>query len=256
MAEKMSELSEARIHELANSRADEWGAEVRFRSDFSVELIDVMGNDRSVCRAAKVSFSADTEVDEMSDSGVAKLIGFLMEGKHGTPFEHNSLTFRIEAPIFVWREFHRHRIGFSYNEQSGRYTEMKPVFYVPDSLYRPVVQEGRVGNYEFGMSADGKLEQTAQLNIAAACQKAYVAYRYMLERGIAKEVARMVLPVSLYSACYVTCNMRSLMAFLELRKAPQAMYEIRSVAGTLGEIAAAAFPVCMAAFEANGRVAP
>ena len=105
-------------------------SEIQFRDDVTVELIDSMASDLSVVRSAKVSTVGDLSTLESDAEKSAGLINFLMRDRHGTPFEHNSMTFFVSAPIFVFREFHRHRIA-SYNEESGRYKKLQPVFYVP-----------------------------------------------------------------------------------------------------------------------------
>ncbi len=117
----------------------------RLRSDFDVELVDSSGSDELICKTARVSTLGAASIDSSESRG---LIKFLMSNRHGSPFEHGLMTFRISAPIVVWREFMRHRIGFSYNEQSGRYMELDPVFYIPDEN-RALVQIGKAGAYEF-----------------------------------------------------------------------------------------------------------
>jgi thymidylate synthase (FAD) len=184
----------------------------------------------------------------------------LMRDRHGSPFEHNSMTFYVSAPIFVFREFMRHRIA-SYNEESGRYRELRPVFYVPGPERR-LVQVGKPGAYDF---VEGTREQyelvTSQTR--SVCREAYAAYQRMLEAGVAREVARIVLPVSIFSTMYVTMNARSLMNFLSLRtKRDDAHFtsfpqrEIEMVAERMETQWAALMPLTHAAFENNGRVAP
>ena len=190
----------------------------------------------------------------------AGLIRYLMRERHGSPFEHNSMTFFVQAPIFVWREHMRHRIA-SYNEESGRYRELRPIFYVPDQT-RSVVQDGKPGAYEFH---PGTPEQYAVIDSATreSCMVAYDAYQRMLDAGIAREVARMVLPVTIYSSAYVTMNARALMNFLSLRKkSDDATYpsypqrEIEMVAEAYEEHFARLMPITHEAFVASGRVAP
>lgn len=225
--------------------------DIKLRSDLPVDLIQHMGSDESVVWAARISNLKDANLE-----GGEKLISYLMREKHGTPFEHNSMTFRVEAPIFVWREFHRHRIGFSYNEQSGRYTEFKPEFYLPNAN-RPLSAVGKTGNYKLEMG-DNHIEQwnAVSSSFYAVCQLAYGQYLNMLEKGITREIACRVLPTTTYSSCYVTCNARSLMSFLTLRMAPTAQYEIRQIANSLYTHMASLFPQVSAAYEANGRIAP
>ncbi|MDP9443998.1 MAG: FAD-dependent thymidylate synthase [Actinomycetota bacterium] len=177
-----------------------------------------------------------------------------------SPFEHNSMTFYVQAPIFVFREFMRHRIA-SYNEESGRYRELRPVFYVPGPQRR-LVQVGKPGAYRF---EEGTPEQHALVRkeTEAVCREAYAAYQRMLDAGVAREVARIVLPLTVFSSMYVTMNARSLMNFLALRtKRDHATFpsfpqrEIEMVAEQMEREWAALMPLTHAAFEANGRVAP
>ena len=178
-----------------------------------------------------------------------------------SPFEHNSMTFFVHAPIFVFREFHRHRIGFSYNEESGRYKVLDPMFYVPDSD-RPLVQQGKAGHYVFvaGTSDQHRIVNESTLH---AYEVAYSEYRRMLDAGIAREVARVVLPVGLFSSMYATCNARSLMHFLSLRTNSTLatnpsfpMREIEMVAEKMEDLWRGLMPITHAAFNAHGRVAP
>jgi thymidylate synthase (FAD) len=177
-----------------------------------------------------------------------------------SPFEHNSMTFYVQAPIFVFRELMRHRIA-SYNEESGRYRELRPVFYVPGPE-RKLVQEGKPGHYVF---VDGTPEQYAVVDseTRAACTAAYGAYQRMLEAGVAREVARGVLPVATYSSAYVTMNARALMNFLSLRTKREDSHfpsfpqrEIEMVAEKMEAFWAGLMPLTHAAFDASGRVAP
>ena len=122
----------------------------RFRSDVTVELVKHVASDADVLFAARVSTKGESSLDDVNadPSRSQGLLNYLMRDRHGTPFEHNSMTFFVSAPIFVFREFMRHRIGFSYNEESGRYRQLEPVFYVPGPD-RLLVQEGKPGRYVF-----------------------------------------------------------------------------------------------------------
>lgn len=234
-------------------------SDITFRSDMTVDLIDSMGNDDSVIRSAKVSTMTDTTVDDMSEAGKEKFIDFLVANRHGSPFEHVLFTFRIEAPIFVWREFQRHRHA-SYSESSGRYTELKPVFYVPDAD-RNLVQVGKPGEYTFteGYAAH---KIAVDLGLRNNSTDAYVEYRELLEMGVAREVARMVLPLNIYSTAYVTMNLRSLTNFLSLRRNVEGQTvpsfpqrEIEMVAELMEQHANSIVPITLDAFRRNGRVA-
>ncbi len=235
---------------------------VAFRSDVSVELVRASAQDADVLFAARVSTKGeqsleDVDADASRSSG---LLNYLMRDRHGSPFEHNSMTFYVQAPIFVFREFMRHRIA-SYNEESGRYRELRPVFYLP-AAERKLVQEGKPGHYTF---ADGTEEQHRVVEEATrrACTEAYGAYQEMLAAGVAREVARGVLPVATYSSMYVTMNARSLMNFLSLRtKRADSRFpsfpqrEIEMVAERMEAEWALLMPLTHAAFDGNGRVAP
>jgi thymidylate synthase (FAD) len=233
--------------------------DIQFRSDVDVDLIDSMGSDVSIARAAWVS-NYGKDLTEDADR-IPGLINFLMRDRHGTPFEHNSLTFRISAPLFVFYEFHRHRVGWSYNEESARYRELEPVFYVPRPD-RALRQVGSPGKYVF---TQGTYQQQVLVGTAhrRSATEAYKEYVWMLDHGVAREVARNVLPVSIYKTMYATCNLRSLFAFLSLRwahdlsKVPTfPLDEIQMVAEKMDALGRDKFKLAFAAFDQNGRVAP
>jgi thymidylate synthase (FAD) len=234
-----------------------------FRSDVTVELVKHSASDSDVLWAARVSTAGEQSLEELQkDPERSKgLINYLMRDRHGSPFEHNSMTFFISAPIFVFREFMRHRVGWSYNEESGRYRELQPVFYVPGAE-RKLVQQGRPGKYEF---VDGSAEQQELTSrvMEDSYRRSYEAYQEMLAAGVAREVARATLPVGLFSSMYATCNARSLMHFLglrtqhELAKVPSfPQREIEMVGEKMEEEWARLMPLTYAAFNTNGRVAP
>jgi thymidylate synthase (FAD) len=189
------------------------------------------------------------------------LINYLMRDRHGSPFEHGSLTFYIEAPIFVAREFFRHRAGWSYNEESGRYRELRPVFYVP-SPQRNLQQVGKPGAYTF---EPGTPAQYAAVTASAkdSYQSAWHAYQNQLQAGVAKEVARNVLPVGIFTSFWATCNPRSLMHFLSLRTTDEGskfpsfpQREIEMVAEKMEDYFHHDMPLTWQAFHDAGRVAP
>ena len=234
-----------------------------FRSDMTVELVRAAASDTDVVWSARVSTQGEKSLEAVDEDAnrSAGLIKFLMRNRHGTPFEHNSMTFLVSAPIFVFREFHRHRIGWSYNEESGRYRELKPTFYVP-APERPLAQTGKAGAYEF-VDAGPELTDLAVQATMRACRTAYDAYQEMLAAGVAREIARAVLPVGTYSSMYATCNARSLMAFLSLRTKDEAsrfpsfpQREIEMVAEQMEAHFAELMPITHAAFVESGRVCP
>ncbi|CAM5534358.1 MULTISPECIES: FAD-dependent thymidylate synthase [Streptomyces] len=234
-----------------------------FRSDVTVELVKHSASDTDVLWAARVSTAGEQSLDELSKDPERSrgLINYLMRDRHGSPFEHNSMTFFISAPIFVFREFMRHRVGWSYNEESGRYRELQPVFYVPDAA-RKLVQRGRPGKYEFVEGTEEQRELTAR-TLETTYAQAYDAYQEMLAGGVAREVARAALPVGLYSSMYATCNARSLMNFLSLRTQHELatvpsfpQREIEMVGEQMEARWAELMPLTYAAFNKNGRVGP
>lgn len=244
-------------------------AEIEFRSDVTVELVRSSAHDSDVLFAARVSTQGEQTLEESmrskeSEEEIQKkdkgLINYLMRDRHGSPFEHNSMTFYVQAPIFVFREFMRHRIA-SYNEESGRYRELNAVFYVP-AENRNLVQVGKPGAYDF---VPGTAEQTEIVQEATkhAVTVAYEEYERMLQAGIAREVARGVLPVATYSSMYVTMNARSLMNFLSLRTKREGTHfpsfpqrEIEMVAEKMEAEWAKLMPMTYEAFNDYGRVSP
>lgn len=233
--------------------------DVFFRSDMLVELVNSMASDSAVAQAARVSTVSRGQQQTKGDEADAGLINYLMRDRHGSPFEHNAFTFYVEAPIFVFREFMRHRIA-SYNEESGRYKQLEPMFYIPDAA-RPLVQVGKPGAYTFEAGTEDQYEST-ESRLRMSSELAYTHYQAMLNKGVAREVARMVLPVNIYSSMYVTMNARSLMNFLSLRSSQQGTYpsfpqqEIAMVADQMETIFAELMPVTHEAFVRNGRVTP
>ncbi len=236
--------------------------EVLFRDDVSVELIKASASDADVIWAARVSTAGEQSMDEIGEAPArsAGLINYLARERHGSPFEHTSMTFFISAPIFVFREFMRHRIA-SYNEESGRYRELKPVFYIPNQA-RNLIQIGKTGAYEFVPGTQEQFDITVEA-MKDAYTVAYDSYKKMLDAGIAREVARAVLPVATYSSMYVTMNARALMNFLSLRTSREGSHfpsypqrEIEMVAEKMEAEFAKLMPLTYQAFEKSGRVAP
>lgn len=236
--------------------------EITFRSDVTVELVKHAASDADVIWAARVSTKGEQSLEDVDADAErsAGLINYLMRDRHGSPFEHANFTFFTRAPIFMWREHFRHRMA-SYNEESGRYKKLDPVFYVPGPE-RKLVQVGKTGSYEF---VDGTPEQYETVVEATkeSCRQAYAAYQRMLDAGVAREVARIVLPLNIYSSAYVTMNARALMNFLSLRTtSPDSRFpsfpqrEIEMVGEKYEEHFKALMPLTHAAFVKNGRVAP
>ncbi len=215
-----------------------------------VRLDDAMASDLSVVNGARVSFARRKEELDDSDAG---LIRFLMRERHGTPFEHNAFRFHIRCPIFVAREWMRHRVG-SFNEFSLRYAKATEDFYVPEPE-DVRTQVGKPGAYTFETVEPGLAEETREA-LRAVYEQAYDTYERLVDAGVAREVARSVLPVGAYTEFYWTVNARSLMNFVSLRAAETAQREIRRYAEAVETFLEQHMPITHAAFLANGRVSP
>jgi thymidylate synthase (FAD) len=209
-----------------------------------------MADDLSVVNAARVSFARHKDEMDESDEG---LIRFLLRERHGTPFEHNSFRFHIRAPIFVAREWFRHRIG-SFNEFSLRYAKATEDFYVPERQ-DVRTQVGKPGAYSFEPVDDDLAEQTRE-ELREVYDLAFATYERLVEAGVARELARCALPVGAYTEFYWTVNARALMNFVSLRASETAQREIRRYADAVEQFLATKMPVTYAAFVAAGRVAP
>lgn len=237
---------------------------MKIRSDVEVDLVKHDASDADVVWAARVSTIGEQSytaiLGETEYERSSGLINYLMKNRHGTPFEHSVMTFYVRAPIFVMRELMRHRT-FSFNEESGRYRELEPEFYEP-AKDRNLVQVGKPGHYTFepGTSRHRSVVSAA---VATAYGSAWRSYQTMLAAGVAREVARIVLPVGTYSSTYVTGNARALMNFLSLRvRSDEATYpsfpqrEIEMVAEKMEAEFFRLMPITHEAFVKNGRVAP
>jgi thymidylate synthase (FAD) len=214
-----------------------------------VALDAALASDLAVVNGARVSFNQESDELTERDEG---LIRFLIRERHGSPFEHGYFRFLVKAPIFVVREHHRHRAGHSYNEWSGRYSKMEPEFYVPENVRSQV---GKPGAYSFE-PVDDETRAAAQREIREQGERAFQAYERLLEQGVAKEVARAVLPLSTYTKYYWSCNPRSLMHFCGLRNNESAQFEIQQFAAAAESFLERLMPITHAAFLANDRTAP
>ena len=239
---------------------------MEFKSDVEVRLVDSMGDDARVAMAAWVSTSAEDGLKRAVENpnDVPGVIRYLMKHRHGTPFEHGAMTFFVRAPIFVWREWHRHRVGFSYNEESGRYKVLEPVFYLPDRT-RPMmkVDGWKPGRPKFLLCPDDGLHEVLCDSLKASYKQSYEAYLRHLDMGIDPGLARDCLPVGIYSSCWVTCNPRSLMHFLSLRthepdsgRVSYPLWEIELAARTCERVFSEIWPLTYLAWVQEGRVAP
>lgn len=216
-----------------------------------VRLEDSMGSDLHIVNNARVSFDQESEGFGTKEKG---LLNFLMRERHGSPWEAVLFRFDIKAPIFVIREWQRHRVS-SFNEQSARYSQIPEHVYVPEADYVRE-QVGKPGSYSFEPLTDQAVVESTIARIEQTQRDAFAAYHAMLEDGVAKELARTVLPVGMYSRMKWTVNLRALFNFLSLRNHEHAQREIRDYALAVEELAREVVPVAFEVFEENGRVCP
>jgi thymidylate synthase (FAD) len=224
-----------------------------------VSLKNFMGGDLAVVAAARVSNGESYEDASHGEEADFKLIRYLVKNRHGTPFEHSTFQFYVKTPLFVRSEWHRHRIA-SYNEISGRYVKYEPEFYLP-TQFRTQGKTNKQGSQFPTEAPEGYPSVEYWNTVGAACLTeasayAYATYQSLLELGVAKEMARMVLPPNLYTQFYMTVNARALMNFLSLRCADNAQWEIRQYALAMKEMFKAKMPLTFQAWEENGYIAP
>jgi thymidylate synthase (FAD) len=211
-----------------------------------VRLVDSMGSDLSVVRAARVSYDAAWRAGE-DEGGDRKLIRYLWRNKHTTPFEAVSLTFEVKAPIFVFRQWHRHRT-WSYNELSARYRELPEEFYIPDPInVGKQATKNKQGRETSEVSLQERAHEVAELK--AACILSFETYRNLLAAGWPRELARSILPVNTYSHMFGSVNLLNLLHFLTLRCDAHAQYEIRLYADAMRDLTRTVAPECLAAWE-------
>ena len=216
-----------------------------------LRLQGALGGDSTICRAARVSNGV---FDDKSPEQDQKLINYLIRHCHGTPFEHSTYMFYVKCPLFVRSEWMRHRMA-SYNEISGRYVKYEPEFYIPDR-WRVKAATNKQGSV-FPEGEDiGEWDKSLSEVLENTVKEAYRSYEYLLECGVAKEMARMVLPANLYTQFYFTINARGLMNFLSLRNSDDAQWEIQQYAKAIEDIFENMLPQTYKAWVANERVAP
>lgn len=224
--------------------------EITFRSDMQVDYVQHMGSDEMVARAARVSTGSDL----IESDKIKGLIRYLVRERHTSTLEHCTLTVRVEAPIFVAREWMRHRVQ-SFNEASARFSAMEPVFYVPDEN-RPLVNAGSGAHPLIEFSTDDDLPLYAEGQHLLSYKLAWRTYSNMREQGIANEVARNVLPVGIYTQFYATANLNNWFKFLHLRDGNEGspQYEIVEAANKVAGILEKLYPVTYGVWaELNGR---
>lgn len=212
-----------------------------------VRLVDHMGNDLSIVRAARVSYDAAWRVGAEKDD--ERLIFYLWKNKHTSPFEHVTFTFEVKAPIFVFRQWHRHRT-WSFNEVSARYTELPEEMYVPE--WDQIREQSKVNKQGRGTTLSTEETGLVQEIMTLSFRNSFLSYKDMLGRGVARELARLVLPVSTYSHMFATVNLLNLFRFLALRWDDHSQYEIRVYAEAMYKLVESIVPVAAEAFLGHG----
>lgn len=209
-----------------------------------VRLVESMGSDLSIVRNARVSYDAEWRAGE--DEGKdAKLLNYLVKNRHTSPFESCVFTFEVKAPIFVFRQWHRHRTQ-SINEISARYSELPEEFYVPE-LDQITMQSA--SNKQMRTDEQNPQAESIRQEIRESCSKAFDVYHRLIGAGAPRELARVVLPVGTYSHMFTTINLHNLMHFLKLRLHPHSQYEIRVYAEAMLKLIEPIVPHSVAAFK-------
>ena len=200
-----------------------------------VELVDKMGNDVSVVNAARVSYSKQSKTFTLKDE---KLIKYLAEHEHWSPFAHASMQFRIKAPIFVARQLVKHQVGLVWNEVSRRYVDFPP------EIYKPTAWRGRPVNSKQGSDGEVELGQTIDHNLETTMESCLILYNTMIQKGVAPEQARMVLPQSMMTEWYWSGTVYAFARVCNLRCKPDTQKETQDVANEIDKLADEAFPYC------------
>lgn len=218
--------------------------EIKVLDHGHVRLVDILGNDLSVVRAARVSYNAEWRAGEEEKSD-KRLINYLIRNNHTSPFEHVSFTFDVKAPIFVLRQWHRHRT-WKYNEVSARYTELPGEYYLPEHHLIGVQSKDNKQGRDIKGITTSDLIYAAMSN---SCRHAFITYQELLKEGVPRELARTVLPLATYSHMFATVDLHNLFHFLRLRLHEHAQYEIRVYAQAMLDLITPVVPVCVEAFK-------
>ena len=209
-----------------------------------IRFVESMGSDLSIVRSARVSYDAEWRAGE--DEGKdAKLIDYLVKNRHTSPLECVQFTFEVKAPIFVFRQWHRHRM-WSYNEVSARYSELPEEFYIPEVSQITTQHDS---NKQMRTDDIHPLAEEMQDKITNACEKSFEVYHDLIAKGVPRELARGVLPVNTYSHMFASCDLHNLAHFLRLRLHPHAQYEIRVYAEAMLKLVEPIVPVAVAALK-------
>jgi thymidylate synthase (FAD) len=200
-----------------------------------VEYVDKMGSDLTVVNAARVSYAKQAERFEDKDE---KLIKYLAQHNHWSPFAHASIQFRISAPIFVARQLVKHQVGLVWNEISRRYVDFPP------ELYKPIEWRGRPKNSKQGSDGTVELDSNEKFRLENTMTQCLIIYNSLITQGVAPEQARMVLPQSMMTEWYWSGTLYAFARVCNLRCAPDTQQETREIADQISTICAEHFPVC------------
>jgi thymidylate synthase (FAD) len=203
-----------------------------------IKLVDYMGNDVTIVAAARHSYGKSADENDVESN--TKLINFLMKHGHTSPFEQPALVFEVRAPLFVFREWHRHRMA-KLNEASGRYMELPELFYVPSP--ERVQAQSKTNKQGSGEVLPEKAVNFFRRSVQMETQAAFAEYRYALSLGVAKELARIILPLNTYSVMVWQSDLSNLLKFLKLRTHETAQWEIRQYASAIERVVEQAFPI-------------
>ena len=222
-------------------------SEIKVLDKGFVRLIDHMGTDLSVVNAARVSFGKKKDAFEEGD---AKLVAYLAEHEHTSPFRHTAMTLHVKAPIFVFRQWMKHRIGSEFNEISGRYVEFpEDEFFVPE-LFRRQAKVNKQGSEGMIEAEDHARARSSYLE---SCRGAVAHYKELLSLGVCREQARCVLPLALYSEVYWTVSLQAVAHFIRLRADGHAQWEIQQYAAAVRSVVEPIFPVGLKVLLAAGK---
>ena len=217
---------------------NEPGNPIKFSSEGEVEYVSHVGSDVSAIRAARVSTGKDLESKEFDVEKDGRLLSFLLRNGHWSPFEHSQVTFRVKAPIFIARQWMRHR-SWVFNELSGRYAELPAEFWIPGEWYEQNPNRKQCA----GKPIESARRQARLMDLYEdSVRDCAYTYNTLLRAGVAREQARAVLPVSTYTHFYATASLRSILHFLDLRLHPDAQTEMMDYAAKVQDIVHDLFP--------------
>lgn len=216
------------------------GTEIKVLDHGYVRLIDWMGSDERIVEAARISYKSPSKGEEQDK----RLLAYLYKHKHTSPFEMCKVTLNIKMPIFIMRQYVRHRMQ-NLNEVSARYTELPNEFYIPEQWRMQDVKNKQGSNGEF--DDDTNFAYTDCLR--QHCKESYNIYQSLIDGGVAREMARMVLPVNIYTEIYACWDLKNLLHFITLREDSHAQAEIQEYGKAIKTILNELFPCTMEAFE-------